>query len=42
MCLTWGMRGEVVIIRERRNYVSFDVIRRIMEDYFGYEVKVGE
>ena len=25
-----------------RTYISFDILRRIMTDYFGYNVKVRE
>lgn len=42
---TWGMQGECfslqfsgMISTMSRNYVTQDVLRRIMTDYFGYDV----
>lgn len=41
--VTWYQCGPTVYddshMGHARNYVSFDIIRRIMTDYFGYNVR---
>ena len=41
--ITWYQCGPTVYddshMGHARNYVSFDIIRRIMTDYFGYDVR---
>ncbi len=46
MLLTWAMQGTISVTRKHgttyifvsRNYVTQDILRRIMSDYFGYDV----
>lgn len=40
MILIWVMLGINQYINNYRTYVSSDIIKRIMRDYFGYDVKV--
>ena len=43
--ITWYTCGPTVYdvshLGHARTYVSFDIIRRIMTDYFGYNIKVS-
>jgi cysteinyl-tRNA synthetase len=43
--ITWYTCGPTVYddshMGHARTYVSFDILRRIMTDYFGYNVKVS-
>jgi len=43
--VNWYMCGPTVYdsshMGHARNYITFDIIRRIMETYFNYDVRVG-
>jgi hypothetical protein len=40
----WVMRGNIIgffyciLFRILRSYISFDILRRVIADYFGYDV----
>ena len=44
--MTWYTCGPTVYddshMGHARTYISFDILRRIMTDYFGYNVKVSK